>query len=65
MDANARRGLLARVDPSLYKLEGESLDLYRHETGIEDEELLKEHILIVQSKAFEVSARPDSSIARL
>lgn len=55
MDANARKDVVARLDPSLYKLEGESLDFYKRETGIADEELLKEHILTVQRKAFEVS----------
>ena len=55
MDANARKNVVAPLDASLYRLEGKDLDFYRRETGIEDEELLREHILLVQSKAFDVS----------
>lgn len=46
---------VAPLDESLYKLEGAELDLYRSETGIQDEEKLKQHILAVQKKAYEVS----------
>ena len=49
------KGVIASLDESLYKLEGTDLEFYRRETGIDDPEVLKQHILAVQKKAFEVS----------
>ena len=43
------------LDPSRYNLQGERLEFYRKATGIEDEDQLKEHILAVQKKGYEVS----------
>ena len=49
------QGAVAPLDESLYKLEGADLDFYRCATGVEDEEQLKQHILAVQKRAFDVS----------
>ena len=52
---HSHRDVVAPLDESLYKLEGEELEFYRRETGIQDEEQLKQHILAVQKEAYEVS----------
>jgi len=46
------------IDPSLYRLEGEELAFFQKETGIEDEDKLKQHILRVQEKAYKVYSYP-------
>ena len=43
------------LNESLYQLTGTDLEFYRRETGIDDEEQLKQHVLRMQKKAFEVS----------
>ena len=52
---DSHKSAVAELDESLYHLEGPELDFYRRETGIEDKEQLKQHILAVQRKAYEVS----------
>ena len=42
------------LDISLYSLQGDQLEFFRTTTGIQDEEELKQHILYVQAKAYEV-----------
>jgi len=42
------------LDISLYSLQGDQLEFFRTTTGIQDEEELKQHILNVQAKAYEV-----------
>lgn len=37
-----------------YSLKGDELDFFRSQTGIEDEEELKQHIIAVQKKAYDV-----------
>lgn len=42
------------VDPSLYALAGDDLRFFKAQTGIEDDEELKEHVLAVQKEAYQV-----------
>ncbi|KAG6831621.1 hypothetical protein H0H87_004683 [Tephrocybe sp. NHM501043] len=46
------------LDPTLYSLEEDELAFYKAQTGIKDETDLKEHILAVQEKAYEVFHYP-------
>jgi hypothetical protein len=48
------------LDNQLYFLSLDALDFFKSQTGIEDEDSLREHILTVQKKAYEVG-RPDLS----
>lgn len=43
------------LDPSLYRLDEQEATSYKSMTGIQDEAELKEHILRVQAKAYQVS----------
>lgn len=42
------------LDPNLYNLQPEEAALFKQLTGIYDDELLKRHIIQVQTKAYEV-----------
>jgi hypothetical protein len=42
------------LDPSLYSLSGEELEFFKTQTGIHDEEELKNHIIAIQTKAYAV-----------
>ncbi len=49
---------LGKLNPlyeNLYKLDEEGLAFMKTQTGIEDEEELKNHIIAVQAEAYEVS----------
>ncbi|KAG6807488.1 hypothetical protein H0H92_007296 [Tricholoma furcatifolium] len=46
------------LDQSLYFLDGEELGFYQELTGIHDEEELKQHIIAVQEKAYQVYHYP-------
>jgi len=46
----------AKLDPSYYHLRPDELAFFQRLTGIDDESVLKQHILRVQAKAYEVSA---------
>ncbi|KAL5521597.1 hypothetical protein ACEPAF_2345 [Sanghuangporus sanghuang] len=43
-----------KLDPSLYKLSREEIDFMKGQTGIEDEEELKQHVISVQKEAWDV-----------
>lgn len=43
-------------DEALYSLEGEELDFMRTQTGIEDEDELKTHIIAITREAYAVSS---------
>jgi hypothetical protein len=45
------------LDPSLYRHDLEELQFFKKETGIQDDEKLKRHIIDVQRKAYEVRFR--------
>ncbi|KAJ7581199.1 hypothetical protein C8J56DRAFT_793698 [Mycena floridula] len=40
------------LDPAFYHIEGDELVFFKSQTGIQDDDELKEHILAVQSKAY-------------
>ena len=42
------------LDPSLYKLEDDAAAFFKQVTGIHDDEELKQHILRVQTEAYNV-----------
>jgi len=44
------------LDDQLYSLSPDALDFFKSQTGIEDEDALREHILSVQKKAYGVGA---------
>ncbi|KAJ3551300.1 hypothetical protein NP233_g13106 [Leucocoprinus birnbaumii] len=46
------------VDPSLYNLSREDLSFLRLLTGITDDEELKQHVLAIQAKAYEICPYP-------
>lgn len=46
--------LRRKLDPSYYHLQPDELTFFQHLTGINDEDVLKEHILRIQAKAYEV-----------
>ena len=43
------------ADPSLYNPEPHEVEFFKSQTGIEDDEELKEHVIAVQKEAWEVS----------
>lgn len=47
-------GKLNPLDESLYKLDEEGFAFMKTQTGIDDEQELKKHILAVQAEAYEV-----------
>ncbi|KDR76359.1 hypothetical protein GALMADRAFT_67446 [Galerina marginata CBS 339.88] len=56
--AFANPALNPKLDTSLYSLDAEERDFFQHLTGIKDEEALREHILAVQAKAYEIYGYP-------
>ncbi|KAJ7590102.1 hypothetical protein C8J56DRAFT_588842 [Mycena floridula] len=46
------------LDPSLYVLEDDQLGFFKSQTGIDDEEELRAHVLAVQAKAYEIYRYP-------
>ena len=42
------------LDPDLYNLQPQEAAFFKQQTGIHDDELLKQHIIQVQTKAYEV-----------
>ena len=42
------------LDDTLYKIDDQALQFMREQTGIQDEEALKKHILSVQAEAYAV-----------
>ena len=42
------------LDPDLYNLQPQEAAFFKQLTGIHDDELLKQHIIQVQTKAYEV-----------
>jgi hypothetical protein len=51
------------LDPNLYFLTAKETEFYKAQTGIQDDEELKEHILAVQRDAYEVIPLPLSSFS--
>ncbi|KAI0322176.1 hypothetical protein OF83DRAFT_1167836 [Amylostereum chailletii] len=49
---------LRSLDPSLYDLSEEESTFFKQQTGIQDDEELKAHILDIQAKAFAVHPYP-------
>ena len=45
------------LDDSLYKMEEQALEFFRAQTGIEDADELKRHVLAVQAEAYAVRPR--------
>jgi len=43
------------LDPSMYYIDPRLAHLFKHSTGIQDDEQLKRHILKIQAEAYEVS----------
>ncbi|KDR76886.1 hypothetical protein GALMADRAFT_245992 [Galerina marginata CBS 339.88] len=54
----ANPALNAQLDNFLYSLDAEERDFFQQLTGIQDEDALREHILAVQAKAYEVYSYP-------
>ena len=46
--------LQLKLNPDLYHIHPEEAAFFKQQTGIQDDELLKQHIIQVQAKAFEV-----------
>ncbi|KAF8874712.1 hypothetical protein CPB84DRAFT_1797249 [Gymnopilus junonius] len=46
------------LDPSLYSLQPDELQFFQRLTGIQDEEALKDHIIVVQRKAYKLYGYP-------
>ena len=46
--------LRPKLDPSYYYLQPDELAFFQRITGINDEDVLRQHILSVQAKAYEV-----------
>jgi len=46
-----------KLDPKYYHLKPDELTFFQHLTGIRDEQELRQHILDVQAKAYEVGLR--------
>lgn len=46
---------LIKIDEKLYSLDEEETAFFKQQTGIHDDELLKQHIFEKQAEAFEVS----------
>ena len=51
-------GNLNPLDDSLYRLDEEELTFMKTQSGIEDEEELKKHVLAVQAEAYKVNSFP-------
>lgn len=45
---------MATLDGAFYSLTSQELDFFKAQTGIQDESALKEHLMKVQSDAWEV-----------
>lgn len=54
MDASATPSTALDLDPSLYHLDPDELEFFKVQTGIQDEEELKEHIIAIQAEAWKV-----------
>ncbi|KDR76358.1 hypothetical protein GALMADRAFT_479239 [Galerina marginata CBS 339.88] len=50
--------LNAKLDATLYSLDAEERDFFQQLTDIQDEETLREHIIAVQTKAYEIYGYP-------
>lgn len=48
------------LDPSLYKPDPNEIEFFKSQTGIQDDEELKKHIISVQKEAWEVSIHTDA-----
>ncbi|KDR76360.1 hypothetical protein GALMADRAFT_247795 [Galerina marginata CBS 339.88] len=48
----------AKPDASLYSLDADERDFFQQLTGIQDEEALREHIIAVQAKAYDIYGYP-------
>ncbi|GLB41662.1 hypothetical protein LshimejAT787_1002620 [Lyophyllum shimeji] len=46
------------LDESLYGLSPEEFDFFKAQTGIEDEDVMKRHIIAIQKKAYEIYGYP-------
>ena len=46
------------LDPSLYNPQPHEVEFFKAQTGIGDDEELKEHVIAVQKEAWEVSFSP-------
>jgi hypothetical protein len=46
-----------KLDPKYYRLKPGELAFFQQLTGVEDEQELKQHILDIQAKAYEVGIR--------
>ncbi|KAF8890822.1 hypothetical protein CPB84DRAFT_1749022 [Gymnopilus junonius] len=47
-----------KLDPNIYQLHGDLLLFFKEQTGIQDEDELKQHVLGVQAKAYEIFGYP-------
>lgn len=47
-----------KLDPKLYNLHGDTLLFFQKQTGIQEEEQLKLHVLDVQARAHEIFGYP-------
>lgn len=52
--SSAPRLSYLRLDPTLYNPSPVEVEFFKQQTGIKDDEKLKEHILAVQKEAWEV-----------
>ncbi|KNZ75147.1 hypothetical protein J132_04632 [Termitomyces sp. J132] len=51
---SSRESIKLPLDPTLYALDADELAFFQDQTGISDEQELKQHIVAVQEKAYEV-----------
>ncbi|KAF8905736.1 hypothetical protein CPB84DRAFT_1835288 [Gymnopilus junonius] len=50
--------LKPKLDPSLYSLDPDEQEFFKELTGIQDDEILKHHILFIQAKAYDLYGYP-------
>ncbi|KAF8807056.1 hypothetical protein BYT27DRAFT_7224114 [Phlegmacium glaucopus] len=58
MSVYANPGSKPKLDPGLYNLQPHEVAFFKQQTGIQDDEVLKQHIIQVQAKAYEIYGYP-------
>ncbi|KAG6861459.1 hypothetical protein C0995_016550 [Termitomyces sp. Mi166 len=58
MSTSLGKSIKLPLDPTLYSLDADELVFFQEQTGIRDEQELKQHIVAVQEKAYEISRLP-------
>ncbi|KAG5350701.1 hypothetical protein C0989_009628 [Termitomyces sp. Mn162] len=61
---SSRESIKLPLDPTLYALDADELAFFQDQTGISDEQELKQHIVAVQEKAYETQDLPSATLPR-